>query len=117
MEKKKLFEPIRRGAPSLPFDFTDALSKIKTQKELLNETQNTKDFPVRITFEVTCDSHTSMFDGETLKERILDYMKQCTDAMDDSMRHWGEHVHCIETVKIELYDGEQIDITEDILDK
>lgn len=86
-------------------------------KELLNENQNTKDFPVRITFEVTCNSHTSMMDGETLKERILDYIDQCTDAMDDSMRHWGDHYHSIEPVKIELYNdnGEQINITEDII--
>ena len=34
-EKKKLFEPIRRGAPSLPFDFTDALKKIKAKKEMI----------------------------------------------------------------------------------
>ena len=34
-EKKKLFEPIRRGAPSLPFDFTDALKKIEAEMEEL----------------------------------------------------------------------------------
>ena len=28
-EKKKLFEPIRRGAPSLPFDFMEKLKKIE----------------------------------------------------------------------------------------
>lgn len=33
--KKKLYEPIRRGAPSLPFDFTDALKKIEAEKEEL----------------------------------------------------------------------------------
>ncbi len=36
MEKKnKLFEPIRRGAPNLPFDFTDALKKIEAENEEL----------------------------------------------------------------------------------
>lgn len=30
-KKKKLFEPIRRGAPSLPFDFTEALKKIEIE--------------------------------------------------------------------------------------
>ena len=34
--KKKLFDPIRRGAPSLPFDFTDALKKIEAEKEIEN---------------------------------------------------------------------------------
>lgn len=32
-KKKKLFEPIRRGAPSLPFDFAEALKKIEAEKE------------------------------------------------------------------------------------
>ena len=32
MKKKiKLFEPIRRGAPSLPFDFTEALKKMEVE--------------------------------------------------------------------------------------
>lgn len=35
-KKKKLFEPIRRGAPSLPCDFTDALKKIEAEKEVEN---------------------------------------------------------------------------------
>ena len=30
-KKKKLFEPIRRGAPSLPFDFTEALKKMEVE--------------------------------------------------------------------------------------
>lgn len=29
--KKKLYEPIRRGAPSLPFDFTEALKKMEIE--------------------------------------------------------------------------------------
>lgn len=36
MKKKKLFEPIRRGAPSLPFDFTDALKKMEVEKKIEN---------------------------------------------------------------------------------
>ena len=76
----------------------------------INKRQNTEDYPVRITFEVRCNSHTSMMDGETLKERILDYIEQCTDAMDDSMRHWGDHYHDIEPVKVEL---NEIDITDE----
>ena len=30
-KKKKLFESIRRGAPSLPFDFTEALKKMEVE--------------------------------------------------------------------------------------
>lgn len=81
----------------------------------LNKEQNTEDYPVRITFEVVCHSHTSMCDGNTLKQRIEDYIKMCTDAMDDSMRHWGDHYHDIEPVKVALYDDaeNEIDITDE----
>lgn len=30
-KNKKLYEPIRRGAPSLPFDFTEALKKMEIE--------------------------------------------------------------------------------------
>ena len=87
-------------------------------KEILNKMQSEQDYPVRITFEVICNSHTSMQEGESIKERILGYIDQCTDAMDDSMRHWGDHYHDIEPIKVELYDEneKQIDITDEILD-
>ena len=39
IKKKKLFEPIRRGAPSLPFDFTDALKKIEAENEEVKNIQ------------------------------------------------------------------------------
>ena len=40
MENKKiLFEPIRRGAPSLPFDFTEALKKMEAEKEVIENIQ------------------------------------------------------------------------------
>ena len=85
-------------------------------KELLNKIQNEQDYPVRITFEVICDSHTSMVEGDTLKERMQSYIDQCADAMDDSMRHWGDHSHDIEPMKVELYDedGNLIDVTDDV---
>lgn len=86
-------------------------------KEILNKIQSEQDYPVRITFEVICDSDTSMQEGESIKERILGYIDQCTDAMDDSMRHWGDHSHDIEPVKVELYDEDEnlIDVTNDAL--
>ena len=81
----------------------------------LNKGQKTEDYPVRVTFEVVCHSHTSMNDGITLKQRIEDYIKMCTDAMDNSMRHWGDHYHDIEPLKIELCDEDDnlIDITDE----
>ena len=88
-------------------------------KEILNKIQSEQDYPVRITFEVICDSHTSMQEGESIKERILGYIDQCADAMDDSMRHWGDHSHFIDPVKVELYDEDEnlIDVTNDVFDE
>ena len=40
MEKNKIvFEPIRRGAQSLPFDFTEALKKMEVEKEAIENMQ------------------------------------------------------------------------------
>lgn len=88
-------------------------------KEILNKIQSEQDYPVRITFEVICDSDTSMQEGESIKERILGYIDQCADAMDDSMRHWGDHSHDIEPMKVELYDEYEnlIDVTDDVFDE
>lgn len=88
-------------------------------KEILNKIQDEQDYSVRITFEVICDSHTSMQEGESIKERILGYIDQCTDAMDDSMRHWGDHSHDIEPMKVELYDENDnlIDVTDNVFDE
>jgi len=88
-------------------------------KEILNKIQSEQDYPVQITFEVQCNSDTSIMEGDTLKERILDYVNQCTDAIDESMRHWGDHEHDIEPVKIELYNEDEnlIDVTDDVLEE
>ena len=88
-------------------------------KEILNKIQSEQDYPVRITFEVICDSHTSMGEGKSIKERILSYVDECADAMDESMRHWGDHSHFIDPVKVELYDEDEnlIDVTDDVFDE
>lgn len=88
-------------------------------KEILNKKQKEEDYPVKVSFEVVCHSHTSMNDGDTLKQRIFDYIDQCSDAMDDSMRHWGDHYHDIEPVKVELYDDDEksINVTNEVLGK
>lgn len=88
-------------------------------KEILNKIQSEQDYPVRVTFDVTCDSDTSMQEGESIKERILGYIDQCVDAMDDSMCHWGDHNHCIDPVKVELYNEDEnlIDVTDDVLEE
>lgn len=86
-------------------------------KEILNKVQSEQDYSVRVTFDVVCNSHTSMGEGDTLKERIQSYIDECTDAMDDSMRHWGDHYHDIKATKVTLYDKDdnEIDVTDDVL--
>lgn len=87
-------------------------------KEILNKIQCKDDFPVKVTFNVICDSHTSMGEGDTLKERIQSYIDECTDAMDESMRHWGDHYHDIEPIKVEIFDEDEnsIDVTDNVFD-
>lgn len=85
----------------------------------LNKEQSEDDFNVRVTFEVTCDSHTSMGEGKSIKERILSYIDECSDAMDESMRHWGDHIHCIDPITVEIYndDEELIDVSNKVFDE
>ena len=58
-------------------------------------------------------------EGKSIKERILSYVDECADAMDDSMRHWGDHSHDIEPMKVELYDEDEnlIDVTDDVFNE
>ena len=84
-------------------------------EELDNATQN---LTVRVEFEVTCDSSPYAGDGNSIAERIKGYVDQCIDAMDDSMRHWGDHTHCIDPVKVIVTNtdtDEEQDITNEIL--
>ena len=76
-------------------------------KNISNIEQHDLDFPVKVSFEVTCNSHTSMIEGYTLKERILNYIYECIDAMDGSMRYWGDHDYKIEPVKVEIFDEDE----------
>lgn len=51
---------------------------------------------IELKFTVKCSSPVSMMQGGSIKERVRHYIKQCADAMDDSMRHWGDHSHSME---------------------
>ena len=88
-------------------------------KNISNIEQHDLDFPVKVSFEVICNSHTSMIEGYTLKERILNYIYKCIDAMDESMRHWGDNDYKIEPVKVEIFgeDNNSTDVTSKVLGK
>lgn len=80
--------------------------------------KKTESLSVRVEFKVTCDSSPYVGYENSIAKRIRDYIKQCYDAMDDSMRHWGDHDHCINPVKVILTDidtNEEQDITTEIL--
>lgn len=51
---------------------------------------------IELKFTVKCSSPVCMAEGGSLKERVRHYIKQCDDAMDESMRHWGDHIHSID---------------------
>ena len=78
-----------------------------------------EDIRVRVEFEVTCDSSPYVGDGNSIKQRLQNYVKQCYDAMDDSMRHWGDHEHCIDPIKVTLFreDDEGNDLQQDVTDE
>ena len=60
-----------------------------------------------------------MGEGKSIKERILSYIDECSDAMDESMRHWGDHTHCIDPITVEIYneDEELIDVSNKVFDE
>lgn len=88
-------------------------------KNIYNIEQHDLDFPVKVSFEVICNSHTSMIEGYTLKERILNYIYECIDAMDGAMRHWRDHDYKIEPIKVEIFDEDKnsTDVTSKVLGK
>lgn len=76
------------------------------------------DREIKVVFEVVCRSPISMQEGDTLLDRVKSYIHQCFDAMDDSMRHWGDHYHDIELVEVKIMPFEEDDkeITVDLDD-
>ena len=80
--------------------------------------KKTESLSVRVEFEVTCDSSPYVGYENSIAKRIRDYIKQCYDAMDDSMRHWGDHTHFIDPIRViltNLETEEEQDITTEIL--
>ena len=73
----------------------------------------------RIEFAVTCDSSPAIQEGKSVASRVAQYVNDCFEAMDDSMRHWGDHTHMIEPLVVKVYDGdnpEYIEIQDELED-
>ena len=98
-----------------------------TKKEIFkvgpeNEVEeNCGDLWVRVKFDVSCDSSPYIQEKKSIAARVAQYVNDCFEAMDESMRHWGDHEHCIEPVSVKLYnaresgeDGEGIELIDDL---
>ena len=77
-KKKKLFEPIRRGAPSLPFDFTEELKKMEI----------TYSYPKQIEendFRKTSVYVTKKYRFDYIKEDVMKWAPEVRKAMTKQM--------------------------------
>ena len=83
--------------------------------------ENCEDLWVRVKFDVWCDSSPAIQEKKSIAARVAEYVNNCFEAMDESMRHWGDHTHMIEPVSVKLYnagesgeDGEGIELVDDL---
>lgn len=83
--------------------------------------ENCEDLWVRVKFDVWCDSSPYIQNSKSIAACVAKYVNDCFEAMDESMRHWGDHTHMIEPVSVKLYnaresgeDGEGIELIEDL---
>lgn len=92
--------------------------KVKPKNEVEEECE---DLWVRVKFNVFCDSSPYMQNERSIAARVARYVNDCFEAMDESMRHWGDHTHMIEPVSVKLYtaresgeDNEGIELVDDL---
>ena len=83
--------------------------------------ENCEDLWIRVQFNVSCDSSPYIQNERSIAARVARYVNDCFEAMDESMRHWGDHEHCIEPTSIKLYtaiesgeDNEGIELIDDL---
>lgn len=83
--------------------------------------ENCEDLWVRVKFNVACDSSPYIQNVRSIAACVARYVNECFEAMDESMRHWGDHTHCIEPVSVKLYnsresgeDNEGIELIDDL---
>lgn len=83
--------------------------------------ENCEDLWVRVKFDVSCDSSPYIQEKKSIAARVAQYVNDCFEAMDESMRHWGDHTHMIEPISVKLYnvqesgeDNEGIELIDDL---
>ena len=80
--------------------------------------EKTKNLAITVEFNVVCNSSPYVGEDFSVLERIQSYVKACGDTMDESMRHWGDHEHCINPMKVIITNvdtDEEQDITKEVL--
>lgn len=96
----------------------EEIFKVGPKNEVEEECE---DLWVRVQFNVSCDSSPYIQSEKSIAARVAKYVNDCFEAMDESMRHWGDHEHCIEPTSIKLYttiesgeDNEGIELVDDL---
>ena len=82
------------------------------KKELLKIVEDRKELDkiteymtVKVKFSVTCDSSPYIQNEKSIASRVAQYVNDCIEAMDESMRHWGDHEHIIKPSSIKIYNN------------
>ena len=88
-KKKKLFEPIRRGAPSLPFDFTEALKKMEVEYPY---PRNVGENRYEIAPGMYCNEIGSNEFFEEWKRALGRKKKYCFDYIREDVMKWSPDV-------------------------
>lgn len=80
--------------------------------------KNINNVPIRVTFEVVCDSNLKMYDGATPKDKLYDYIRKCADAIDDKMKHWKDHAYIVKPTSVQIQNEQNlmINVSDKVLD-
>lgn len=89
---------------------------MKTKEELLKIVEDRKELDkiteymtVKVEFSVTCDSSPYIQNKKSIASRVAQYVNDCIETMDESMRGWGDHEHIIEPSSIKIYNDMEED--------
>jgi hypothetical protein len=82
----------------------EEIFKVEPKEEIEKKSE---EYWVRVKFDVWCDSSPYVQYERSLAARVAKYVNDCFEAMDESMRHWGDHHHMIEPVSIKLLNSEE----------
>ena len=88
-KKKKLYEPIRRGAPSLPFDFTEALKEMEVEYPYPRKVGENR---YEIAPNMYCNENTLKDYFDEFKRTLGMKKKYCFDYIKEDVMKWAPDV-------------------------